>query len=36
MEGLDKIELVEQNSVTQGNQGLKKLCIEEKLIGRKV
>jgi hypothetical protein len=36
MEGLDRIELVEQNSETKGNHGLETLHTEEKLIGRKV
>jgi hypothetical protein len=36
MEGLDRIELVEQNSALQENQGSKTLHTEEKLTGRKV
>jgi hypothetical protein len=35
MEGLDRIELVEQNTL-QENQGSKTLCAEENLTGRKV
>jgi hypothetical protein len=36
MEGLDRIELVEQNNALQENQGSKTLHTEEKLTGRKV
>jgi hypothetical protein len=36
MEGLDRIELVEQNNALQENQYRKTLHVEEKLTGRKV
>jgi hypothetical protein len=36
MEGFDRIELVEQNSALQENQGSKTLHTEENLMGRKV
>jgi hypothetical protein len=36
MEGIDRIELVEQNSALEENQGSKTLHIEDKLTSRKV